>query len=62
MPNMTKTYWYDDYFTLFDEVIFPTLAKYDKSRVYWPSSPSNGFLEENFTTGVMKRDWSNTSN
>lgn len=51
-----------DYTALYDDVIRKTLYKFDLSRPYWPSSPSNGDLVVDLNRKLFIQRWGNAQN
>ena len=46
-----------DYVLLYDTTIQEELRRNDRSRPYWPASPSNGFLIDDPDLGVFIQRW-----
>ena len=46
-----------DYSVLYDGTVRPALLEEDRSRPFWPASPSNGYLVMNATMDLYVQRW-----
>lgn len=49
--------WQLDYVLLYDTTIQEELRRIDRSRPYWPASPSNGYLIDDPERGLFIQRW-----
>lgn len=59
IAESSDTQYILDYSVLYDGTVRPALMAEDKSRPYWPSSPSNGYLYVNEDQGLVIQRWGN---